>query len=156
MMRGNVVAIHLASAKGAALHPVTNVRAIAGRGLEGDRYYRRGEETVEGEADQEVTLIESEALEAMRHDHGVDISGAESRRNLLTKGVALNHLVGRRFRAGDATLLGLGLCEPCGHLQKLTKPGVTKGLVHRGGLRAEILNGGVIRAGDPIEEIEAL
>ncbi len=150
------MAIHLAETRGGDLRPVSDVRAVVGRGLEGDRYYRNGEGTPQGTADQEITLVESEALEAMKRDHGVDISGAQSRRNLLTRGVALNHLVGRTFRAGEATLRGLGLCEPCGHLQKLTKPGVLKGLVHRGGLRAEVVAGGRIRTGDPIEEIEAL
>jgi MOSC domain-containing protein YiiM len=153
-MKGSVVSIHLAGVRGGAPRSVPDVQAIAGRGLEGDRYCRVGE-TPGGTPDQEVTLVESEALEALHRDHGVEITGADTRRNLLTKGVALNHLVGRTFRAGGATLRGLGLCEPCGHLEKMSKRGVRKGLVHRGGLRAEILSGGTIRAGDPIEEIEA-
>ncbi len=155
MMHGSVVSIHLTDVRGGELRSVPTVRAVPGRGLEGDRYYRLGNETPVGTSDQEVTLVESEALEALRRDHGVEITGADTRRNLLTKGVALNHLVGRTFRAGEATLRGLGLCEPCGHLEKMSKSGVRKGLVHRGGLRAEILSGGMIRAGDPIEEIEA-
>lgn len=68
----------------------------------------------------------------------------------MTRGVALNHLVGREFTIGDVTLRGVRPCEPCGHLERLTRPGVLKGLIHRGGLRAVVVSGGVIRVGDAI------
>jgi MOSC domain-containing protein YiiM len=89
----------------------------------------------------------------MEREHGIAITGAQSRRNLLTRGISLNPLVGREFRVGDVKLRGIELCEPCRHLERLTMPGVLKGLVHRGGLRAQILEGGTIRPGDLIEEI---
>jgi MOSC domain-containing protein YiiM len=97
-----------------------------------------------------VTLIESEALDAVRREYGVEISAAESRRNILTEGVALNHLVGREFRIGEVRLRGVRLCEPCNHLEGLTRPGVREALVHRGGLRADVLTDGVIRPGDRV------
>jgi MOSC domain-containing protein YiiM len=152
MIRGNLVAIHIGEKAGGEIQAVSSIRAVSGQGLEGDRNFR-AEGDPKGKPDQEVTLIESEALEAMKRDHGVEITGADSRRNLLTRGVSLNHLVGKEFRIGEVKLLGLRLCEPCGHLEKLTKPGVVKGLIHRGGLRAQILQGGTIRRGDVVEEI---
>jgi MOSC domain-containing protein YiiM len=98
-----------------------------------------------------VTLIEVEALEALQRDYGVELQPSESRRNIVTRGVALNHLIGREFSVGDVRLRGLELCEPCGHLEGLTRPGVKQGLIHRGGLRAQILSEGVINVGDRIE-----
>lgn len=106
--------------------------------------------------DQQVTLIETEALEDLARDYGIALAPGASRRNLTTRGVALNHLVGRTFRAGAATLRGIELCEPCGHLERLTQAGVKKGLVHRGGLRAEIVGEGVIRVGDTLQADEPL
>ena len=75
---------------------------------------------------------------------------ARSRRNIITQGIALNHLVEQEFRIGDVVLRGTRLCEPCAHLEKLTVKGALRGLIHRGGLRAEIVKGGIIRVGDPI------
>jgi MOSC domain-containing protein YiiM len=95
-------------------------------------------------------LIESEALAALQRDYEIALSGASTRRNLLTRGVPLNHLVGKEFRVGSCILRGTGLCEPCGYLEKMTQKGVMKGLIHRGGLCAEIVQGGTLRAGDPI------
>jgi MOSC domain-containing protein YiiM len=154
-MNGNIVSIHIADAPGRPLHIVPEARAVAGRGIEGDRHFRAEGDAGTGANDQQITLVESETLEALRRDYGLQLSGADTRRNVLTRGIALNHLVGREFRAGETMLRGLGLCEPCGHLEKLTRSGVRKGLIHRGGLRAEIVRGGTLRAGDPIEEIEA-
>jgi MOSC domain-containing protein YiiM len=98
-------------------------------------------------------MIEEEALEAAARDYEVEIAADESRRNVLTCGVALNHLVGREFQIGDVRLRGLKLCEPCTHLQQLTGKPMIKALLHRGGLRAEILSGGVIKVGDRITEV---
>src|SRR6185312_4735262 len=93
--------------------------------------------------DREVTLIEEEALAGMAREYEVLLPPAQARRNLLTRGVPLNHLVGQTFRVGNVVLRGIRLCEPCGHLQKLTCKGVLKGLLHRGGLRAQIVQGGI-------------
>ena len=125
-----------------ALGPVDSVRAIAGRGLEGDRYFFP-DGAGSGEA---LTLIEAEALE------DVGLTGAQSRRQVVVRGVRVNDLVGKRFRVGDVECLGVELCEPCLHLQKLTRPGIIKDLIHRAGLRADILSGGTISVGDKVLE----
>lgn len=155
-MTGQIVAIHIASGKGQLPEAVPAVNAIAGKGLEGDRYFRkRGTFSDTPGSGREVTLIEAEALEGLVREYGIELSAAESRRNLLTRGIALNHLVGRTFKAGGAILRGTRLCEPCKHLEKLAgKPGTLKGLIHRGGLRAEIVTNGIIRTGDPLEPQE--
>jgi MOSC domain-containing protein YiiM len=143
-----VVGIYLNRGKAAPMAPVAEARAVAGRGLEGNRYFR-GDDAPPA-PDREITLIESEAIEALGRDDGIALDPAESRRNVVTRGVPLNHLVGREFRVGAVALRGLRLCEPCAHLESLTRPGVLKGLAHRGGLRAQILTDGVIRKGDEI------
>ena len=128
-----------------ALGPVRSARAIAGHGLEGDRHFFP-DGAGSGEA---LTLIEAEALE------DVGLTGAQSRRQVVVRDVRLNDLVGKRFRVGDVECLGVELCEPCRHLQKLTRPGIIKDLIHRGGLRADILSGGTISVGDKVlEDIE--
>ena len=133
---------------------VDSIRAVAGRGVEGDRYFLRpGTYSQKDGPDREITLIETEALEALARDYELTLDASESRRNVATRDVALNHLVGRTFRVGEATIRGLRLCEPCGHMERLCGKPVRPGLVHRGGLRAEILSDGVIRIGDPIEPI---
>jgi MOSC domain-containing protein YiiM len=130
---------------------VRRVRAIAGIGLEGDRYFAGvgtwSDYPVPGGKD--LTLIEAEVLAA------VYLPGADSRRNLVTRGIRLNELVGRRFRVGDIECYGNRLCEPCIHLEQIT--GVTvSALAHRGGLRADILNDGEVRVGDPVAAIDDL
>jgi hypothetical protein len=104
---------------------------------------------------RQVTLIEMEALEALARDYHISLLPIESRRNIATRGVALNHLVGKRFRVGEAVLLGMELCEPCGYLEQKSGKPVRLGLIHRGGLRAQILESGRIRVGDPVEVLEA-
>jgi MOSC domain-containing protein YiiM len=136
------------------LHAVDQIVSVAGHGLEGDRKFRReGLPPSKSGPDREITLIEVEAIEAVNRDYGIELSPVQTRRNVVTRGVALNHLVGKQFRVGEAVLQGLRLCEPCTHLESLTRPGVREALVHRGGLRAQILEGGVIRVGDPISPI---
>lgn len=131
---------------------VEKARAIPGKGLEGDRYHSQtGTFSNKPGPAREVTLIEIEALEALKRDYGIELGLGSSRRNLVTRGVPLNHLVGREFRVGEVTLRGIRLCEPCSHLEGLTRPGVIRGLVHRGGLRAQILTEGTICAGDTIQ-----
>jgi MOSC domain-containing protein YiiM len=134
---------------------VTEVRAVQGKGLEGDRYFNNsGTYSRRVGPDRQLTLIEQESLDAMCRDYEIEFDAGESRRNIVTRGIALNHLVGREFRVGGVALRGLRLCEPCGHLERVTGRPVRESLIHRGGLRAEILTTGAIRVGDPIEIVE--
>ena len=154
MRNGTVVAIHLAGKATRPLEAVQSVKAIAGHGLEGDRYCRsEGTFSKKPGPDRELTLIESEALEALVRDYGVELASGENRRNITTRGVPLNHLVGREFRIGEVRARGLRLCEPCSHLENLTGKELISGLKHRGGLRAQILTTGVIHVGDTVEEV---
>ena len=152
MKRSQVVSIYVGGRTGGPMQSVESARAVPGHGLEGDRYWQSADTPErKSEPDREVTLIESEAVEALVRDEGVPFEVAESRRNVVTRGVALNHLVGREFRVGSVRLKGVRLCEPCKHLEGMTRPGVLKGLLHRGGLRAQILDGGDLRVGDPVD-----
>jgi MOSC domain-containing protein YiiM len=133
------------------MRSVDRVRAVPGKGLEGDRYFQaRGTYSDLPGPGREVTLIESEAIEAMARDNEITIPTGAARRNIVTRGAPLNHLVGKEFDVGPVRLLGVRLCEPCSHLESLTQKGLIAGLVHRGGLRAQILTEGDIRVGDPI------
>ena len=151
MSKGELLAIYLASAAKEPMRAVSEARAVAGRGLEGDRYHDGTGTYFKPQPDCQVTLIEIEALEALEIDYQLMLPPEGARRNLLTRGVALNHLADRFFRVGEVELHGHRLCEPCKHLEKLAGLPVRAGLVHRGGLRAEIVKGGVIRKGDAIE-----
>jgi MOSC domain-containing protein YiiM len=133
------------------MRSVDRARAIPGKGLEGDRYFdATGTYSDKPGPGREVTLIESEAIDAMARDNGITIPAGAARRNVVTRGTPLNHLVGKEFEVGRVRLLGIRLCEPCSHLESLTRKGLIAGLVHRGGLRAQILTEGEIRVGDPI------
>jgi MOSC domain-containing protein YiiM len=125
-----------------ALAPVDTVNAVAGSGLEGDRHFRADGQRPGGA----ITLVEAEELE------GVGLTGAQSRRQVVVRGVRLNDLVGKHFTVGDVECLGVELCEPCLHLESLTRPGIIKELTHRAGLNADIITGGVIRVGDAVSE----
>jgi MOSC domain-containing protein YiiM len=142
---GVVEQIAITSQRGELPAPVARVAALAGRGLEGE--YHRSDSPEAGEA---LTLIAAEALEGLRADTGIELSHEASRRNVLTRGVDLNALVGRRFTVGAVECEGVELCEPCNGLAKLTERGVLRGLVHRGGLRADILSDGEIAVGDAV------
>lgn len=136
------------------MQAVPQARAVPGRGLEGDRYFAKtGTYSDRPGTGRELTLVESETVEALEREYGVKLSPGETRRNITTRGVAVNHLVDREFRVGEVRLRGVRLCEPCAHLQSLTHEKVLPGLVHRGGLRCDILTEGVIRAGDTIEPL---
>lgn len=158
MLQGQIVGIYTTATFAAPLDAHQSVRAVPGRGIEGDRYFRgAGTFTKKGkpiDPSQHATLIESEAIEALRNEHGIEIAHNESRRNFVTRGIALNDLVGCQFTVGEVQLKGIRLCDPCGHLEKLTKLGVRKGLELRGGLRAHILTEGVIRVGDVVKLTE--
>jgi MOSC domain-containing protein YiiM len=138
-MPGTVEGIHVAPEFERLPQPVEAVEVTA-EGVRGDRYF----------GERNLTLIEAEALEGLFEDAGVELSAAESRRQVLTRGIRLNDLVGRRFRVGEVECVGEEWCEPCSHLEGLTRPGVLRGLVHRGGLRADIVRGGRIAVGDEV------
>lgn len=152
---GTLAGIYVTPAAAAPMAPVTAVQAVAGTGLEGDRYADGSGTYSSGDRYWgQVTLIEEEALAAVEREAGIPLDAAETRRNLVTSGVALNHLVDRTFRVGDATLRGTKLCEPCAHMERLAGKPVRKPLVHRGGLNAVIVTGGTLRLGDPIRPEE--
>jgi MOSC domain-containing protein YiiM len=148
---GRLLGIYIASCKRAALERVEELQAVPGSGLVGDRYFfQQGTFSKPGSPDREVTLIEMEAIEALAQECQIALEPGAARRNLVTRGVPLNHLVGREFHIGEVVLRGLRLCEPCGHLESLTAKGIIDGLCHRGGLRAQIVRGGVVRTGDAV------
>lgn len=155
MWKGRVVSLNIAATGAGLMTAVQEVHVVAGKGLEGDRYFNQtGSFSKKQGPDREVTLIEVEAIEALERDYRVKLDPKDARRNIVTRGVALNHLVGREFRVGEAVLRGIRLCEPCQHLVRLTgQEKVLPGLVHRGGLRAQIVKDGMIRVGDEIEEL---
>ena len=142
---GTVEQIAIAAERPLMPAPVPAVRAEAGHGLEGEYHW-----SAAPEPGQSITLIAAEALEGLREDTGIELSHEASRRNVLTRGIDLNRLVGRRFTVGGVECEGIELCEPCNALAKLTERGVLRGLVHRGGLRADILAGGEIAVGDRV------
>jgi MOSC domain-containing protein YiiM len=150
-IEGKVASLHIATSGRTSMQTIDRALAVNGRGLEGDRYFNQlGTYSKRAGSGRQVTLIESEALEALARDYGVAISPAQARRNIVTRAIALNHLVGREFVIGEVRLRGMRLCDPCAHLESLSAPGALRGLVHRGGLRADILSGGLIRVGDSI------
>lgn len=152
---GQVEAIGICAEAGGSLVAVERVEAIAGRGLRGDRYAEEAGEFSDGTSgERDITLIAAEALERLERDHGIELSHLESRRNVLVRGIDVNTLVGRRFRIGEIECVGNELAEPCSYLQKLTQPGVLRGLVGDGGLRGGIVHGGEIAVGDPVELID--
>jgi MOSC domain-containing protein YiiM len=155
MSQGKVVSIYIAAVAAAPMKTVAQVMAAAGQGLEGDRYSNKlGTYSNEPGSGRHVTLIESEAIEALERDYQIKLASGQSRRNIVTRGVALNRLVGKEFSVGAVVLRGTRLCDPCAHMEKLTVKGALRGLIHRGGLRAEIIAGGVIRIGDSIVVLE--
>lgn len=150
---GSVEAIHVATGTGGTPEPRQSVTAVAGRGIEGDRYFAG--DGIYNERDDlepsDVTLIEAEALAAAAEAYDVDLTDGAHRRNVTTRGVALNHLVGHRFRVGEAVLEGVALCEPCGYMESLADQfDAKRALVHRGGLDARIVESGTVRVSDDV------
>jgi MOSC domain-containing protein YiiM len=150
-----ILAIYTAAGPGHPMQLRDKVRAVPGRGLEGDRYFSENgtfsDRRLPGREITELTLIESEVIQHLRLELGLDVAEADGRRNLVTRGVALNDLVGSEFEVGEVRLRGANLCEPCVSL--VTSPAhkhLLRALAHKGGLRAEILNEGTIALGDPI------
>ena len=150
MWSGFVESIYIATAATGPMEAREQAVAIPGVGLEGDRYALKQGTFFKPEPDFELTLIEAEAIEALHRDYNVELAPGEARRNIVTRGVGLNHLVGKEFRVGTVVVRGIRLCEPCEHLQKLTGKQLVKGLRHRGGLRAQILTEGIIHVGDGV------
>ena len=144
---GLVEGLFVAPIAGTPARALTVAEAVPGRGLRGDRYFAgTGHFSSAGRSGQDVTLVEAEALEELPFA----LAPAEARRNVVTRGIDLNALAGRRFQVGAVTCLGRRWCEPCARLEQLTRPGVLRGLVHRGGLRADVLTAGEIRTGDGV------
>jgi MOSC domain-containing protein YiiM len=141
-MPGQVEAIRISPEHEQLPEPVDSVE-VTDEGVTGDRYFGRGD----------ITLVEAEALEAFGKDSGIELSHAEIRRQVLTSGIRLNDLLGKRFRVGGVEAVGAEWCEPCNHIEGLTYPGVLKGMVHRAGLRADVVQPGRIAVGDQVEEV---
>jgi MOSC domain-containing protein YiiM len=139
---GSVEQINVAAVESELPSAVEAVQVTAD-GVVGDRYGKS----------RDLTLIEAEALEGLREDAGIELTAAESRRQVLTRGISLNDLVGKHFTVGEVECVGQEWCEPCNHLQGLTQQGVLRGLVHRGGLRADIVSGGTIAVGDAVAPV---
>ena len=151
---GTVELVALAAEAEGPMREVTSAEVLEGRGLRGDRYERgAGTFSNPGGRGYDLTLVEAEALKELS-DKGVELVPAEARRNLVVRGIALDDLIGRRFRIGEVECLGQRRCEPCAHLERLTRPGVLRGLVYRGGLRADVLSSGMIRTGHRVEVVE--
>ncbi|WP_369135107.1 MOSC domain-containing protein [Modestobacter sp. I12A-02662] len=151
-LRGTVAGLAVAPVAEAPMQVLEAAQARSGRGLEGDRY-AAGAGTFSPRADRrpgyDLTLVAAEVLDELAAaGHALDFAG--TRRNVLTRGIDVNALVGRKFRIGDVVCAGRRLCEPCAHLERLSGPGVLRPLIHRGGLRADVLGDGEIRVGAAI------
>ena len=155
--QGEVRSVHLAECAGATMTSPGVIEAIAGKGIRGDRYClgrESGHFSGNKGPRRQITLFESEVLETVHRDNDLDLAADECRMNVVTRGAPLTHLVGRRFRVGEAVLRGLKLNEPCSRLETIVGKRVVSALVHRCGLFAEILVGGQIRPGDRVESLD--
>ena len=138
-MPGSVEQINTAAVE-SELPTAVDAVDVTAEGVVGDRYSQS----------RDLTLIEAEALDGLREDTGIELTAADSRRQVLTRGIRLNDLVGVRFRVGEVECVGQEWCEPCNHLQSITREGVLRGMVHRAGLRADIVRSGRIAVGDEV------
>jgi MOSC domain-containing protein YiiM len=145
--QGAVEHIHIADETGGPVRPLRSVEAVAGTGLAGDRNHRLDGESKPG---RDLTLIEAENVEYLAREHGIALAPGESRRNITTRGVRLNDLVGKEFWIGGVLARGVKLCEPCEYLQGLVGKPVLQPLVHRAGIRADLLSSGRVAVGDAI------
>ena len=156
-MTAKVDAIYIARKAGAAMEYLSEARLTAGRGIEGDRYFSESgtfSEKLTGLPDREITLIEAEEIDRFNGQQGLSLNYGDLRRNIVTRGIRLNDLVDREFRIGAVQFRGIRLCEPCAYLAEIVTPQVLQGMVHRAGLRACILNDGMIRESDPVSTSE--
>lgn len=152
-MQGSVTEILIAKNAGDPLTRQNSATAEAGRGIVGDRYYTgKGtfSEKLKGTPDVELTLIETEEINAFNATTRQALKPSDFRRNLVTQGVKLNDLVGAEFTVGEVRLKGIRLCEPCAHLSSILGPEIMKHMVHKSGLRAQVVSGGELNAGDKI------
>ena len=152
---GTVERVFVAGAGGEAMQPVDAVQAVAGRGLDGDRYAtRRGYWTDVDEC--QVTLIRGEDLDEITASSGVAVQDGQHRRNIVTRGVDLRGLAGRKFRIGDATFTYDRPRPPCRYIESITEPGMTRALAaRRGGICVRVIESGLVRTGDEIELLPA-
>jgi MOSC domain-containing protein YiiM len=151
MWKGSVFSLHITPEAGAPIQSVEQVHAVPGMGLEGDRFFGLSSSGHKrAGTGRDITLIESEALEAIQQETGIELPPGEARRNIVTRGVPLNQLVEVEFQVGEVRLRGIRLCEPCQHLASLTDERILPALIHRGGLRADIITEGTIHVGDII------
>lgn len=156
-LAGRVEALALAEVATGPMRLVETALALADRGLAGDRYAAKAGTFTPANGSgtgYDLTLVQAEFLDDLALDHDRRLGYAEARRNVVTRGIDLNALVGRRFRIGDVECLGQRLCEPCAHLERLTTTGVLRGLIHRGGLRADIVTDGSLEVGAGIETVD--
>jgi MOSC domain-containing protein YiiM len=157
MGTGTVEGIFSTEAAGQPMRALTEALAIADHGLVGDRYHDdRGfySERPMPDGGRQLTLVEAEVLESLAAEHGIELTPVESRRNVVTRGVQLHDLIGKRFQIGPLLCEGTRVCEPCVRLEELTGKPVNEPLVHRGGLRVRILEGGTLRIGDSVRLAE--
>jgi MOSC domain-containing protein YiiM len=147
---GRVVSLYIAPEPAAPMISVPQVRALADRGLEGDRFFRESWAAAK-RPDKAVSLIEEEVLDIAASEQQVMIAGDKTRRNIITRGVPLIELLEREFMIGTVVMRGIRLFEPCAHLEKVSQiAGIFHALENRSGLKAAILSDGVIHTGDPI------
>lgn len=152
---GVVEGIFITDAGAAPMQSHDSVEVMEGKGIKGDRYsVHEGTFSDAPRGGKHVTLIEAEAIEAACRDYDISFTAEDTRRNIVTRGVALNHLVGKKFKVGDVTLEGERLAEPCGHIKKLSGVDqIMKSLIHRGGLRCVALDSGAVNVGDSIQPV---
>lgn len=156
MWKGSVYSIQITSAEGEPMVQIDEGHAVPGRGIEGDRYYLgTGHFSNQIGPSYQITLIEIETIEALKREYNYELAPKDARRNLVTEGVPLNHLVEKYFLVGEVVLEGIRLCEPCMHLATLTHHNALSGLIHRGGLRARIVTDGIIHTGDTIRLLDS-
>lgn len=151
MTNGSVIEIFIAKTRGEQTFFVDQIHVIPGMGIEGDRYFKDpSNSTDKRDPGFQITLIQKEVIDSLREIDGIEITPRDTRRNIITQGIALNDLVDRVFFIGNIQLRGVRLCEPCTKLAGRTDPRVLNALTHRGGLRADILTEGVIHINDLI------
>jgi len=149
---GKLVSITIASKSGAPLTRLQETVLVAGKGIPGDRCY----DEQGADPDKQITLIDEEKVAEFNRETGLDVVAWQTRRNLVTRGVDLNALLGKQFMVGETLLEGVDLCQPCATLgglfatEQVPSAKVVKTMVDRGGLRATIVHGGTIRPGDRI------
>lgn len=155
-MQAKIAGIYISPEAEAPMRSLEEAQLQAGRGVVGDRYYlEKGtfSEQLKDGRDREVTLVESEQVAWFNRTTGLAIDPGALRRNIVTEGIDLNKLVGRRFQVGEVLLEGIRLCEPCAHIAKLVAKEVLSEMVHRAGLRAMIVSGGTVKVADPVSRV---